>query len=125
MKQAYNILIVDDEPVNILLLKKILEVAGYLVVVARTGDETLQVMQLIHPDLVLLDIMMSGMNGFEVLDKIKSDPTTQTIPVIMVTASDNRGYRDESIRIGASAFLLKPITKKIILDTIGDILKAS
>lgn len=125
MKQAYNILIVDDEPVNIILLEKILEVLGYLVVAAKTGVESLQVIQQNQPDLVFLDIMMPGMSGIEVLDKIKGNPFTKTIPVIMLTASDNCELRDESMRKGASAYLFKPIDKKIIMDTIIKVLKAS
>ncbi len=124
MKQS-SILIVDDEPVNVILLQEILNKAGYLVLTASSGTESLQVMEQIRPDLVFMDIMMPDMNGIEVLGRIKDDPATQNIPVIMITASRNDIYREESIKKGASAYIVKPISNKIILDTVENILKTS
>lgn len=122
MKHLFNILIVDDEPLNRLLLEKILGSAGYGILTAKSGAEALQVLQVILPDLILLDIMMPGMDGIQVLAKIKSNTMTCSIPVIMVTAFDNIKNKEESIKNGAFTYITKPITKKIILQVVQDVL---
>ncbi len=122
MKETYTILVVDDEPVNVFLLKKILEIRSYKVLTAGSGKESLQIMKEVIPDLILLDLMMPGINGFEVLAEMKSNPLTQAIPVIIVTALNDSENKKRAIHAGASAYIIKPISPEVILDTVGNII---
>lgn len=122
MKQKYIILVVDDEPTNVFLLFKIIECQDYKVLTAGSGVEALEIMGQIKPDLVLLDLMMPRISGFEVLDQMKNNHSTKSIPVIIITAMDDSKNKEQAIHAGASAYLTKPITKKIVLDTVSHIL---
>lgn len=105
-----KILVVDDEPINVELLEAYL--AGkYNILTAYNGKEALDKVKSEHPDLILLDIMMPGINGYEVCRILKSDIRTQFIPIIMVTALSQRDDRIKSIEAGADEFLTKPVDK--------------
>jgi len=123
MNKIYKILIVDDEASNILFLKSILEIEGYIVFTANSGMQSLNFIKQNRPDLILIDIMMPTMDGIEVLDKIKSNPETKDIPVIIITASMEDKYKEESIKLGASAFITLPISRQVILEIVGNIFK--
>jgi two-component system, sensor histidine kinase and response regulator len=103
------LLIVDDEPRNVRLLEGMLYSEPYELLTAHTGPEALDIIQQDPPDLVLLDVMMPGMNGFEVCKHIKSDPEHRMIPVVMVTALSDVSDRIEAMQAGADDFLTKPI----------------
>jgi putative two-component system response regulator len=106
-----HILIVDDEPRNRLLLDAMLKPEGYVTVAAADGEQALAMLAK-HPiDLILLDFMMPGMNGCEVAGAIKGDPDTRHIPIIMVTALDDRGARLAGLTAGAEDFLSKPVDR--------------
>jgi PAS domain S-box-containing protein len=109
--QPARILIVDDESLNRELLKIMLSSSGFILDSAASGDEALAHVALHAPDLILLDIMMPGMNGYEVAARIKSDPNTQSIPIIMVTALDDGNARLQGLSSGAEDFLTKPINR--------------
>ncbi len=104
-----SLLIVDDEPRNVRLLEGMLYSEPYELLTAHNGAEALEIMQRELPDLVLLDVMMSGMSGFEVCKQIKSDPDRRMIPVVMVTALSDVSDRIEAMQAGADDFLTKPI----------------
>jgi len=103
------LLIVDDEPGNIELLTAMLTPDGFLFRTAASGSEALASIAQHQPDLVLLDIMMPDMDGHEVLRQIKADAATSNIPVIMVTALDDRKVRLSCLDVGAEDFLTKPV----------------
>src|SRR5512143_164542 len=103
-----KILIVDDEPFNIDYLEQELEEAGTLTISANNGQEALDQVQCESPDLILLDIMMPVMDGFEVLARLKADPSTRDIPVIVISASGNLQSVVEGIQLGAEDYLPKP-----------------
>lgn len=105
------ILIVDDEPRNRELLKAMLTPDGFLFRIAASGAEALASIAEQHPDLVLLDIMMPDMDGHEVVVAIKGDAATSHIPIIMVTALDDRKARLATLDAGAEDFLTKPIDR--------------
>ena len=108
---AARILVVDDEIRNLKLLDSLLKPEGYDIVHARSGEETLAAVLRDKPDLILLDVMMPGMDGFTVAGKLKLDPATKTIPIIMLTSLDDRSSRLAALNMGAEEFLTKPIDR--------------
>ena len=104
-----RILVVDDVPTNAKLLEARLTADYYDVLVAQDGVEALRIIHDEQPDIVLLDVMMPGMNGFEVCRRIKSNPKSQHIPVVMVTALDQAEDRIKGLEAGADDFLTKPV----------------
>lgn len=104
-----SVLVVDDEEQNRMLLRDPLEAHGYEVAEAENGEEALQRAAECPPDVVLLDVMMPRMDGFEVCRRLKSKPQTAAIPVLMVTALSERKDRMTGIAAGANDFLNKPV----------------
>ncbi len=107
-EQKPRVLVVDDEPSIAKIVRKQLEVAGYEATVAITGTEGLAKTKELHPDLVILDVMLPGMNGFEVCAAIKQDETLKSIPIIMLTAKAQRQDAQTGLQQGADAYLTKP-----------------
>jgi signal transduction histidine kinase/DNA-binding response OmpR family regulator len=105
------VLIVDDERHNRELLEIMLKPEGFVLLSAANGEEALALIARQPPDLILLDVMMPGMSGYDVAAKIKSDPTTKNIPVIMLTALDDRNARMLGLNAGAEDFLTKPVDR--------------
>ncbi len=108
MKHAAVILIVDDEPSARDTLEALLFQEGYNLAFASDGREALQRAAELTPDLIMLDVMMPGMNGFEVCQRLRSDPLLAAVPVVMVTALDDIESRIHSIEAGADDFISKP-----------------
>ncbi|MBX9936724.1 MAG: response regulator [Burkholderiaceae bacterium] len=106
-----TILVVDDEERNVKLLEVLLQAEGYATVSALNGREALAAAVSACPDLILLDIMMPDMDGFETVAQLKADPRTRQVPVIMVTALDDRDTKQRALLAGAEEFLSKPITR--------------
>lgn len=106
-----RILIVDDDARNVRLLAAMLHADRYATLSAGNGREALDHAAEHLPDLILLDVMMPDMNGFEVIEKLKSDPATQRIPIIMVTALDDRESRLYALQAGADEFITKPVDR--------------
>ncbi len=104
-----RVLVVDDVLPNVKLLEAKLTSEYFEVLTAYSGVETLEVVSREHPDIILLDVMMPGMDGFEVCRRIKADPTTQHIPIVMVTALDQPSDRVAGLQAGAEDFLTKPV----------------
>ncbi|RMH62140.1 MAG: response regulator [Calditrichaeota bacterium] len=103
-----RILIVDDSPDNIVTLENILEDYNYQIYKAYNGQEALNMVREVEPDLILLDVMMPGMNGYEVAEVIKSNPHTRLIPIIMLTALDGQEQRLKGYEVGVDDFISKP-----------------
>jgi two-component system, cell cycle response regulator len=104
-----RILVVDDVPANVKLLEARLSAEYFDVITAMSGEEALTICERAECDLVLLDVMMPDMDGFEVCRRLKTSPATQHIPVIMVTALDQPSDRVRGLEVGADDFLTKPI----------------
>jgi two-component system cell cycle response regulator len=104
-----RVLVVDDIDANVKLLEARLTAEYFEVRTARSGPEALQICARERADVVLLDVMMPGMDGFEVCRRLKSDPRTQHIPVIIVTALDQPSDRVKGLECGADDFLTKPV----------------
>ncbi len=118
-----NILVVDDEPINVELLEAYL-IGEYNIITAYNGEEALEKVKSEHPDLILLDIMMPGMDGYEVCRILKNDSKTQFIPIVMVTALSERDDRIKSIEVGADEFLTKPVDKVELMARVKSLMYA-
>lgn len=103
------VLIVDDEVRNVKLLETLLHADGHDTISASNGNEALILAASLQPDLILLDIMMPLMDGFETVARLKADPRTQPVPVIMITALDDRESKLRALQSGAEEFLSKPV----------------
>lgn len=115
MEKKKLILAVDDIPVNQTLLKSQLRFSEYDVITASNGKEALQKIAADHPDAVLLDIMMPGMDGFDVLEAIRHNPETEELPVIMLTSLSEMEHHAHATMKGANGYLTKPlVTNQLI-----------
>jgi PAS domain S-box-containing protein len=114
--QQSNVLIVDDNPVNLNVLRRILMPAGYKVYPVRSGEMALKVIQKSSPDIILLDIMMpQGMDGYEVCRRLKADGHTRDIPVIFISALDETGDKVKAFESGGVDYIIKPFQAKEVL----------
>jgi len=118
-----KILVVDDVAVNVQLLTTYLTSVGYDVLTARDGEEALERVAATQPDLILLDVMMPKLNGFQVCERLKSDPTTKVIPVIMVTALNEIEDKIKATESGADDFVSKPFNKLELLTRVKSLLR--
>ncbi len=119
----HTILVVDDEPLNLQVMEAMLIPLGYDVVLAKNGEECLDMIGQCDPDLILLDVMMPGLNGFEVAKRVKSDPDTSIIPIVMVTALREVSDRIKALESGADDFLTKPVDKTELRARVQSLLK--
>lgn len=108
---AARVLIVDDERYNRELLEVILAAEGYATESATTGEQALAMVAQAPPDLILLDVMMPGMDGYQVASRIKADAATKHIPIIIFTALDDRNSRMHGLNAGAEDFVTKPVDR--------------
>ena len=109
MEDKAIILVVDDQPDNIQLIERYFRHFPYQIISATNGEQTLKLVDQNPPDLILLDVVMPGMDGFEVCRRLKGDPTTRLIPIIMVTSLDKTNNKVRGIKAGVDDFLTKPI----------------
>ncbi len=120
---ASKILIADDNLPNVELLEAYLGDVDCETAVAADGQQTLQKVAEFQPDLILLDIMMPKLSGFEVCQKLKTDPATSQIMILMVTALGERGDIERAVACGCDDFLSKPINKMELLKRVENLLK--
>jgi len=118
-----KVLVVDDTPQNVKLLADILSAKGFTAITAASGEEGLAKVAAESPDLVLLDIMMPGLSGYEVCRRLRADPATALLPVVLVTSLDPQGERVKGIEAGADDFLQKPINQPELLARVRSLLR--
>ncbi|HHY54644.1 MAG TPA: response regulator [Chloroflexi bacterium] len=110
-----KVLIVDDEANIVISLEFLMEQAGYTVDVARTGEEAIDKIDRFHPDLVLLDVMLPGVNGFDILQRIRQRFTLHQMAVIMLTAKGREVEVTKGLALGANAYITKPFSTRDLL----------
>jgi len=118
-----GVLLVDDNEQNLELLHAYLEDLGCEIRLARTGAAALSEIERLQPDLILLDVMTPQMSGFQVCAKIKSDPATRDIPVVMVTALNEVSDVERAVESGADDFLTKPVHKIELVTRVRSLMK--
>ena len=111
----FKLLVVDDVQTNVLLLKALLGKEGYGILVANNGQEALEVIRNENPDLILLDVMMPGMDGFEVAERLKSEEFRCEIPIIFMTALDDTQSIVNGFKLGVGDFISKPFRKEELM----------
>jgi two-component system, cell cycle response regulator len=118
-----KILVVDDDPMNVKLISAILSRDDYAIVTAYGGEDALRITRAEHPDLILLDVMMPVMDGYQVTQEVKGDPATAGIPIIMVTALNGTEDKVRGLESGADEFLTKPVNRAELLARVKSMLR--
>jgi len=118
-----TILVVDDNAQNLELLQAYLESLPCTILTACDGLRALEIVERTPPDVILLDVMMPRMSGFEVCKKLKADPATRSIPIIMVTALNELGDIERGVESGTDDFLTKPVKKLELLTRVKSLLR--
>jgi len=119
-----RILIADDDPLGAELLEAYLSEIGCELRTASDGEQTLQLVASWRPDLILLDVMMPRISGFEVCKRLRGDPDTRDIAIIMITALDQASDMDRAVEAGTDDFVSKPINKTDLLLRVGALLRS-
>jgi len=119
-----RILIVDDSNTEIHVFTRMLEKHGHEVLVAKDGQKGLDLAVSQTPDLILMDIVMPGMDGFQATRRISTNPTTKHIPIIMISTKDQETDQIWAMRQGATAYIIKPIDEYTLTNMVKDILIA-
>lgn len=117
-----NILIVDDSPTEIHVLKTMLEKNGFSVTSAGSGEEGIEMSKTEKPDLILMDVVMPGMNGFQAARSISTNPETNEIPIIIVSTKDQETDRMWGLRQGAKDYVTKPAQESELMGKINTLL---
>jgi DNA-binding response OmpR family regulator len=123
--EKYKVLVVEDEPLISEMIAKSLRLEGYLVESARTGEEGLQKVREVSPDLVLLDVLLPKIDGWEVLTRMRDDSRTKGIPIIMLTALSDEKSKVQGLRGGADDYVTKPFSALELMARVEAVLKRS
>lgn len=113
-----KILVVDDDPYILMSLEFLMKKNGFDVLVARNGTEALQIVKTFTPDVVLLDIMMPDVNGYEICQYIKSQKKLQNTHVVFLSAKSSEADKEKGISLGASLYIAKPFSTRLIVSQI-------
>ena len=118
----WSVLVVDDEPLTQDLLRLMLEPAGFRVTGAEHGVEALQKIQQSKPDIMILDVMMPHMDGITVCRKIRSNPETADLPIVMLSGKTHLNAVEEGIEAGANRYLAKPMSRNDLIQNLREVL---
>jgi len=118
-----KILVVDDDPGNREVLEELLRLRGHPVVTVASGPEALELVKKDPPDLVLLDVTMPGMSGYEVCEALRAEPATRLLPIVIITALEGQEEKIRAIEAGADDFLNKPISPTELIARVKSLLR--
>ena len=122
---THRILIAEDEPNIVISLEFLLRGAGYEVAVARNGADAIDLTEKLRPDLIVLDVMLPLVNGFEVCRRIRDARATRNVRVLMLTARGRESEMEKGLAAGANAYMTKPFSTKELVDTVAGLLAAA
>lgn len=117
-----RVLIIDDSPTELHLFQNMLEKAGFDTLVADSGEEGIRQAKSAKPNCILMDVVMPGMNGFQATRQLTKDPSTASIPVIMITSKDQETDKIWGMRQGAVEYLVKPVADKELIALINTVM---
>ena len=120
-----NILVIEDDPKNMKLIKAVLQRGNYAVLEAENADDGIEMARKYHPDVILMDIQLPGINGWDATRLIKSDPELKNIPVVAVTSSAMVGDEEKALEAGCAGHISKPIDVHSFVDTMEQLVTAS
>lgn len=115
-----TILIVDDSRTAIAVLKKTLAPTGYSIISAADGEEGIEMAKLHQPDLILMDIIMPGLNGFQATRILRKDTDTKDIPIVIISGNEQATEKFWGLRVGANGFLAKPVDREELFHLLGE-----
>jgi twitching motility two-component system response regulator PilG len=118
-----TVLVVDDSRVGRMAVESVLKGEGHRVIDAESGQEALEVLEQMRPDLIVLDVRMPGMDGFELCAAVRADVDLHPIPFVLLTSLNDETSRKKGKLVGASAFLTKPVSVDELRKTVGTLLK--
>ena len=119
-----HILVVDDSPTELHVIKGMLEKHGFQVTAAQSGEEGVELAKRVKPDLVLMDVVMPGLNGFQATRQLAREPETASIPIIMVTTKDQETDKVWAMRQGAKDYIVKPAKEKDLVERVNGLLSS-
>ncbi len=119
-----KIMVVDDSPTEVHVLQTMLTKNGYEVVVATSGETGVEMAKVEMPDLILMDVVMPGINGFQATRQISKNTETSAIPVIIVTTKDQETDKVWAMRQGAKDYIVKPVQEKTLIEHVNMVLSA-
>lgn len=117
-----RVLVVDDEPNIVLSLEFLMQQAGFEVITAADGETALAQVASQPPDLILLDISLPGLSGFEVLERLRAQPALKDLPIIMLTAHGRDVEREKGLALGASDYITKPFSTRTLVEKVQALL---
>jgi twitching motility two-component system response regulator PilH len=119
-----KVLIVDDSPTQIFTLKRLVEDWGHEALIAENGDQAIEMARSEQPNVILMDIVMPGMSGFQTTRKLTKDAATHSIPIIFVSTKDGEADRIWGLRQGATAYVTKPVNPASLFNAISEAVAA-
>jgi len=119
-----TILIVDDEPFNLEFLELVLKQQGYNIITANSGRKGRMLAEQEQPDLILLDISLPGMSGFDLLEQLRADEATRSLPVVMLTAHGREVEKEKGMALGASDYITKPFSTRELVSRVQALLES-
>lgn len=117
-----KVLVVEDDPDQLEVIRSTLKAAGFAIGTAANGIDALLKTRSVAPDLIILDLMLPGLNGFDICESIRQDPATATVPIIMLTGMHGQFGRFAGMEAGASEFLFKPFDPQMLVSKVEELL---
>jgi CheY-like chemotaxis protein len=119
-----KILIIEDDPASLKLTSEVMQAGGHIVMLATSADQAMYSIKAIRPDVILLDLRLPGIKGFAVASQCREEPATRDIPVIAITSFSEEYAKDEALKSGCDAYIIKPINTRTLLQQVEDVVAA-